>query len=76
MCAGSWRARGLVQDERGQACIEYALVLIAFAAMVLAMGAVWHASRDGVLLREARDASSHLVGGAGVLGMLRDISLY
>lgn len=72
----SWAAKELVRDLRGQSCVEYALVLIAFAAMVLAMGAVWHAGRDGALLRQARDASSHLVGGSGVLGMLRDISLF
>lgn len=67
---------GLARGEGGQASVEYALVLFAFAALVLAMGMVWHAGRDGSLLKLARDASSHLVGGAGVLGFMRDISLF
>ena len=67
------RSRG---DERGQASVEYVLVFMAFVAMVLALGMLWHAVRDGRLLRLAEEAASHsLLHGLDV-GAFQDISLF
>lgn len=59
-------------DERGQSSLEYLLVLLAFAAMAAALAALWHAGRDGALVRLATEAASHGAGQGG-LGMLRDV---
>lgn len=67
---------GRYWSERGQSSVEYALVVIALLCMVLALGALWHAGRDGVLLNQAVGASSHQVGGSDVLGSMRDIALF
>lgn len=61
--------------ERGQATLEYLLVLMAFLAIVLAMGSLWHAARDGRLAGLARDASSHNAQG-GLVGMAQDLLAY
>lgn len=67
---------GVRRATRGQSTLEYALLLVAFASMVLAWGVVWHGVRDGSLLRRAIDASSHLLGGADPLGAFRDLALF
>lgn len=46
-------------ETHGQSTLEYALVLVAFLSMVAALGLVWHAARDGTLVRLATDAASH-----------------
>ena len=60
----------------GQSSVEYALVLVALLAMVLALGAVWAAARDGGLSRLGERAASHAVSGEGALGGIRDIVLF
>lgn len=50
----------------GQSTVEYAVVLCAFLALVTALGALWHAGRDGKLLSIAIQAASHLCSGAGL----------
>ena len=62
--------------ERGQSTVEYALVIVAFLSMAIALAAVWHAGRSGGLLDQAVDASSHQLGGGDALGSWRDISLF
>lgn len=42
---GALRSRALVRDERGQATAEYALVMVAAAAIALAL-IVWATSSD------------------------------
>ncbi len=60
----------------GQSTLEYALVLMAFISMVVAMGALWHASRDGAMLERARRYASHSLE-EGVTGeLLQDVSSY
>lgn len=66
----------VARAARGQSTVEYALLLFAFGSMVLAWGLVWHAGRDGSLLKLAIDASSHGIGGADALGSFKDISLF
>ena len=66
-----WRGRA----QRGQSCVEYVLVVLAFLSMVVAWGVVWHAGRNGRLLDRAVEASSHHLGG-DVLGSFRDVLLF
>lgn len=61
---------------RGQSSVEYALVVMALAAMVGALACLWHAGRDGTLLSLAVRASSHQLGGGDPVGSLKDLSLY
>lgn len=63
-------------DEHGQSTVEYAVVLIAFLSLVLALGAIWHAARDGRLLSSARDASSHNCEQGFSVGLLQDVTAY
>lgn len=62
-------------SERGQSTVEYLLVLMAFLAIVLAMGSLWHAAQDGRLAEIARDASSHGFE-EGFVGMAQDLLAY
>lgn len=59
----------------GQATTEYALVFAAFLSVVLALGALWAASRDGGLVGRAFDAASHIFAGDFV-SSLKDVLLY
>lgn len=60
---------------RGQSSVEYALVVVAFLAVVLALAALWHAASSGTLLGLAVDAASHAAGSS--LGSLaKDVALY
>lgn len=66
----------LVHECRGQSTVEYVLVLSAFLAMLLALGAVWEAAGAGDLARLGESASSHSLSGEGMLGGMRDIVLF
>ena len=70
------RCRPFGGDERGQATLEYALVLFAFAATIVALAAIWHAARDGALLRLCRDSLSHSLTSSSGLGFPQDVLLY
>ena len=63
------------EPERGQATLEYLLLLAAFMAMVLALGSLWHAARDGRLLDLASGAASH-GSGSGTVALLKDVVGY
>lgn len=60
---------------RGQATVEYVLVLLAFVSMLVALAAIWHAGRDGVLIDHAVEAASHSFA-SGFLGSAKDLLLY
>ena len=62
----------LLREESGQATTEYAVVLAAFMAMLAVVGAIWHAARDGALLRLSEQSSAYAVEGGG-LGGWQDI---
>lgn len=64
------------EGECGQATVEYALVLCAFLATVVALGVMWHAVRDGALLRRCMEALSHRFAASGAIGSAQDVSLY
>ncbi len=63
--------RGAAAGEGGQSTLEYLLTLVAFLAMVVALGAIWHAARDGRLLGLALEVASH-GSGRGGLTLLQD----
>ena len=62
-------------SDQGQSTLEYLLVLMAFLAIVLAMGSLWHAAQDGRIAELARDASSHGFQ-EGFVGMAQDLLAY
>lgn len=61
---------------RGQASVEFALVVLAFLAVVGALAALWHAARDGALLNRAIEASSHRLDAGGAPDSFEDIVLF
>lgn len=70
------RGRKECGRDDGQSTLEYALVLLAFLSTILALGAIWHASRDGRLVGLAREAGSHgIVSGISV-GLLQDVTTF
>ena len=55
--------------ESGQATVEYGLVLFAFLASIVALGALWHWTAGGELLAGAVRAASHSWGEGEALDM-------
>lgn len=66
----------LVVDEAGQSSVEYALVLGAFLALVLALGLVWNVVGQGGLQRASERAASHAIEGDGAVDGIRDLVLF
>ena len=66
----------LAVDEAGQSSVEYALVLGAFLALVLALGLVWSVVGQGGLQRASERAASHAIEGAGAVDGIRDLVLF
>lgn len=66
----------LAVDEAGQSSVEYALVLGAFLALVLALGLVWSVVGQGGLQRASERAASHAIEGAGAFDGIRDLVLF
>ena len=62
-------------EESGQATTEYAVVFAAFIGMLAVIGAIWHAARDGALLRRAEESAAYALEGGG-LGAWQDILLF
>lgn len=78
MAYGCRRRRGgasLGWERAGQSTLEYALVLSAFLAMVIALGALWHAASDGTLLSLATQSASHSLE-QGTVAFLKDVVGY
>lgn len=67
--------RGLVASREGQSTLEYLLVLGAFVALLAALGLLWHAAKDGVLVGLATESASHGAG-QGPVGMLKDVAVF
>lgn len=70
--------RGLrsARRVRGQSTVEYVLVLLAFLATLIALGAIWTAVRSGALQRHARESMSHNVEGGMTIVFLQDLSSF
>lgn len=76
MREGKRRPSCLAVDETGQSSVEYALVLGAFLALVLALGLVWSVVGQGGLQRASERAASHAIEGAGAVDGIRDLVLF
>lgn len=61
------------RGEAGQSTLEYALVLLAFLSMVVALAAVWRVAQQGVLLEQAKTHASHNFGKGLSLELLQDL---
>lgn len=63
-----------LRQQRGQATVEYAVILGAFLAVVIALGALWRAMDGGTFIDHALSAASHhlLLSASGVI----DVFLY
>ena len=61
--------------EGGQSTVEYAMVLLAFLASIVALGMVLEWGATGGFLEEAIGSASHLAG-QGLVGTLQDVLLY
>lgn len=61
--------------RRGQATVEYALVVFALLAIVVACGALWRAFDEGLFVTHAAAGASHHIG-HGSPGGAADVLLY
>lgn len=64
------------RESLGQATVEYALLLVAFMAAILSLGAIWGLARSGALQRAQEEAASHATESADSLGAARDLVLF
>lgn len=62
--------------EGGQSTVEYLVVLVAFVSTLAALGAVWHAARDGAIAEAAVRAASHGLAGGVTVGFMQDLVAY
>lgn len=62
-------------DESGQATVEFAIVAAAFAAVAIALAAIWHAVGSGLLAQHALAAASHHLQGV-MPAYVSDVFLY
>lgn len=65
---------GLASDERGQSTVEYAVVMAAVLAIVIALGMLWGAIDGGMFVQHAVASASHNVQGAA--GGIADVFCY
>lgn len=70
-CGGA----ALARRQAGQSTVEYALVLLAFLASILALGALWDKAHAGGLLDLALRWASHSLA-QGDLDLAKDVLLY
>ncbi len=56
--------------------MEYALVLLAFLAVAVALFGIWHATHEGTLLDVARRGSSHNAQDGLSVGLAQDLASY
>ena len=64
------------RGQRGQASVEYALVLLAFLGTAIALCALWHAAQAGTLQRRARAHVSHSLEGGVTVELMQDLTAY
>lgn len=69
-----YKRKRFAYHQRGQGTVEYAVVFIAFLALVIALGIYSDFLREGTIIQHLfSGASHHLLGSRGVL---RDVFLY
>lgn len=67
------RAPWVQTRSAGQASVEFALVMLAFLAVALALAALWHWAAGGGLTQLVEGASSHVFSEGGTVDALADI---
>lgn len=72
-CPGS--ARRIVHARSGQGTVEYAVVMFAFVAVILGLGALWHLLDAGVPVQHALQSASHHVSSVAP-GAFADVFMY
>lgn len=63
-----------IQDERGQSTVEYAIVMVSFICIAVALGLLMEAMENGTFLLHAISAASHNV--QVILGGTADVFSY
>lgn len=58
------RVRRALGWEKGQATVEFAIVLAAFVVVAVGLSALWHALDQGVFVQHALQSASHHLEGA------------
>ena len=53
------RLRARARSTRGQSTVEFAIVTAGFLAATIALGTIWHAFGDGILVDHALAVASH-----------------
>ncbi|MBQ6521231.1 MAG: hypothetical protein IJI15_00185 [Atopobiaceae bacterium] len=66
----------LVEDERGQSTLEYALVLFALLASITVLGALIGFLRSQPSFEAAIESSAHTLGDADPLGTVQDLVVF
>lgn len=70
------RVGAVLRGKAGQSTLEYAVVLLGLLGMLVGLGALWQAAREGRLVELAREAASHtLVHGVDVK-VLQDVTAF
>lgn len=69
------RIVGKLADQKGQATVEYAVIVAAFLAMAVALGMFWHMLDDGLLVEHALAVASHHIQSVAP-ATIADIFLY
>ncbi len=69
------RRESIACRNSGQATVEYAIVFIAFLALVIALGALWDVLSGGLVVQHALQSASHHLSGVSP-GVILDAFLY
>ena len=63
------------RDNKGQGSLEFALIMAAFLAIVVGLGALWEILDAGLFVEHALASASHHVQAVSV-GVVGDVFLY
>lgn len=64
-----------LKDKRGQATVEFAIIMSGFLAITIALGALWHLLNSGLIINHALAVASHHVQTVAPVTVV-DIFLY
>ena len=64
-----------LKDKRGQATVEFAIIMAGFLAITIALGALWHLLSSGLIINHALAVASHHVQTVAPVTIV-DIFLY
>lgn len=64
-----------IKDSKGQGTVEFALITIAFLALLIGCGALWRAFDEGLFVEHATRSASHHLDRV-YPGAIRDVLLY